>query len=80
ARGSAGGGQPAGAARAERPRHAARAVLVAHSFGCLASLHWAAQARDAVAGVLLVAPADPDKFGVADRLAPRAPPVSPRAG
>ncbi|WP_197324132.1 RBBP9/YdeN family alpha/beta hydrolase, partial [Ralstonia solanacearum] len=50
----------------------ARAVLVAHSFGCLASLHWAAQVRDTVAGVLLVAPADPDKFGVADRLPQRA--------
>lgn len=72
ARWSARVGQAVRAAQAERPRHAARAVLVAHSFGCLASLHWAVQARDAVAGVLLVAPADPDKFGVADQLPQRA--------
>lgn len=72
ARWSARVGQAARAAQAERPRHAPRAVLVAHSFGCLASLHWAVQARDAVAGVLLVAPADPDKFGVADQLPQRA--------
>lgn len=72
ARWSARVGQAVRAAQAERPRHAPRAVLVAHSFGCLASLHWAVQARDAVAGVLLVAPADPDKFGVADQLPQRA--------
>lgn len=52
-----------------------RVILVAHSFGCLASLHWATQAKeakDAVAAVLLVAPADPDKFGVRDLLPQRA--------
>lgn len=54
-----------------RPRNH-RVVLVAHSFGCLASLHWATQARDQVAGILLVAPADPDKFGVRDLLPQRA--------
>lgn len=40
------------------------AILVAHSFGCLASVH-AAVFRDAqIAAALLVAPADPAKFGV----------------
>ena len=52
-----------------------RVILVAHSFGCLASLYWATQAKEAketVAAVLLVAPADPDKFGVRDLLPQRA--------
>ena len=67
-------GEAVHAAVAERaPTRSRRPViLVAHSFGCLASLHWAMQARSAVAGVLLVAPADPDKFGVADLLPQRA--------
>ena len=61
-------------ALAARPqgRQKRRVILVAHSFGCLASLHWATQAREAVAGVLLIAPADPDKFGVRDALPQRA--------
>ncbi|SOZ16792.1 conserved hypothetical protein, Alpha/Beta hydrolase family of unknown function, DUF1234 [Cupriavidus taiwanensis] len=47
-------------------RVAARgAVLVAHSFGCLATLRQAALDPVGIAGALLVAPADPDKFGVA---------------
>ncbi|WP_432257372.1 RBBP9/YdeN family alpha/beta hydrolase [Cupriavidus sp. TMH.W2] len=47
-------------------RVAARgAVLVAHSFGCLAVLRQAALDPAGIAGALLVAPADPDKFGVA---------------
>jgi predicted alpha/beta hydrolase family esterase len=51
----------------------ARWVAVAHSFGCLALLHHLAQ-RDAtkvnqgVRSALLVAPADPEKFGLAGRL------------
>jgi len=36
--------------------------LVAHSFGCLAALHAAARRARRVAGALLVAPADPDRF------------------
>ncbi|MCT9127442.1 RBBP9/YdeN family alpha/beta hydrolase [Cupriavidus gilardii] len=44
------------------------AVLVAHSFGCLATLRQAANDPDGIAGALLVAPADPDKFGVAPLL------------
>lgn len=43
---------------------AASAVwLVAHSFGCLASVVAAADRPEKVAGALLVAPADPARFG-----------------
>lgn len=42
--------------------------IVAHSFGCLASLHVAQQRGQCIKGLFLVAPADPDKFGVAARL------------
>jgi predicted alpha/beta hydrolase family esterase len=38
--------------------------LVAHSFGCLASLQVAAQRPERIRGLFLVAPADPDKFSV----------------
>lgn len=38
--------------------------IVAHSFGCLASVHAAWDYRDKVAGAMLVAPADPEKFKV----------------
>lgn len=54
-----------GQVRARDPRPA---LLVAHSFGCLTSVHSIARSAANLAGVLLVAPADPDKFGVADRL------------
>ena len=58
------------AARLDRVRAQERrpTLLVAHSFGCLTSV--LSTARDAVnvAGLLLVAPADPDKFGVAGAL------------
>ncbi|MGR5326040.1 alpha/beta fold hydrolase, partial [Vibrio sp. DNB22_17_1] len=69
-------GEMVRAALAERAasRHKRRVILVAHSFGCLASIHWATQAqgaRNSVAGILLVAPADPDKFGVRDLLPQR---------
>jgi hypothetical protein len=36
--------------------------VVAHSFGCLASVVAAADRPDRVAGLMLVAPADPDRF------------------
>lgn len=38
--------------------------LVAHSFGCLASVRAAAACPGRVAGALLVAPADPERFGI----------------
>ncbi len=40
-------------------------LIVAHSFGALATVHSVARHADGVAGALLVAPADPDKFNVA---------------
>lgn len=43
-------------------------LIVAHSFGCLASVHSITADPHQIAGVLLVAPADPDKFGVAAQL------------
>ncbi|MGV7208963.1 RBBP9/YdeN family alpha/beta hydrolase [Oxalobacteraceae bacterium A2-2] len=43
-------------------------IIVAHSFGCLATAHGVARDPTGVAGLLLVAPADPDKFGVAEQL------------
>ena len=42
-------------------------LIIAHSFGCLASVHAHRDASNLV-GALLVAPADPDKFDVAHRL------------
>jgi len=46
-----------------------RWVAVAHSFGCLALLHHLAQGGgEGVQSALLVAPADPAKFGVATQL------------
>jgi predicted alpha/beta hydrolase family esterase len=45
--------------RSKRPT-----LLVAHSFGCLASVHRAALGASSLVGALLVAPADPRKFGV----------------
>jgi len=47
------------------------AVLVAHSFGCLATLRQAVLDPTGIAGALLVAPADPDKFGVGHLLPAR---------
>ncbi len=50
------------------------AVLAAHSFGCLAVAHAFRRARSRalsrVTGVLLVAPASPDKFRLAGRFEP----------
>lgn len=45
-----------------------RWVAVAHSFGCLALLRHLAQGGEGVHSALLVAPADPAKFGVAGKL------------
>lgn len=44
------------------------AMLVAHSFGCLTAVHSIARDRANVVGVLLVAPADPEKFAVGNLL------------
>lgn len=44
------------------------AIIIAHSFGTLASASLAAQYREKIAGLFLVAPADPDKFGIRNQL------------
>jgi predicted alpha/beta hydrolase family esterase len=51
-------------------RSARPAIVVAHSFGCLATVHRCAAGAPALAGALLVAPASPHKFGLAPQLAP----------
>ncbi|MGV8898338.1 MAG: RBBP9/YdeN family alpha/beta hydrolase [Burkholderiaceae bacterium] len=43
-------------------------LIVAHSFGCLTTMHAAGRGEFKLAGALLVAPADPEKFGVAQTL------------
>lgn len=48
-------------------------LIVAHSFGCLASMYRGGSEAPHLAGALLVAPADPDKFGVTDILSETAP-------
>jgi predicted alpha/beta hydrolase family esterase len=51
-----------GIRRSSRP-----VILVCHSFGCLAAIHaWNVHRPANLAGLLLVAPADPHKFGLAD--------------
>jgi predicted alpha/beta hydrolase family esterase len=44
-------------------------IIVAHSFGCLATVHRAIIGAPHLYGALLVAPADPKKFGVAGQVA-----------
>ncbi|MBV7536978.1 alpha/beta hydrolase [Duganella sp. sic0402] len=51
-------------------------LIVGHSFGALATVHSVARNPANVVGVLLVAPADPDKFNVAQLLPQQALPVS----
>lgn len=43
-------------------------MLIAHSFGALASATIAAEFPQKIIAVLLVAPADPDKFGIRNKL------------
>lgn len=43
-------------------------VIIAHSFGCLTTVHRIGVDSGTIVGALLVAPADPQKFGVAERL------------
>lgn len=42
--------------------------IVAHSCGCLATVHAIAALQHQIRGVLLVAPADPEKFGITSLL------------
>ena len=57
-----------GRVRHEITRHPGDIFLVAHSFGVLAGAQAAADYSERIRGALLVAPADPDKFGVADQI------------
>lgn len=54
----------AGAVRHALDHVVGRAWIVAHSFGCLAAVHAANDYHHKIAGAMLVAPADPEKFDV----------------
>jgi len=58
----------AGAVRREIDHAIGEVWIIAHSFGCLATAHAATEFPERIAGVLFVAPADPDKFSVASTL------------
>ena len=45
-------------------------VIVAHSLGCIASMHLAPETAQRIQGALLVAPADPERRGVLVDFAP----------
>lgn len=51
-----------------RQRDRRPTLVVAHSFGSLATVHSLVRDPAGIAGVLMVAPADPDKFNVAGML------------
>jgi hypothetical protein len=65
---------PAWSARVRRDiaRNPGRLIIAAHSFGALAAVHAGVAGAGRIAGALLVAPADPDKFNVAEAM-PRDP-------
>jgi predicted alpha/beta hydrolase family esterase len=50
--------------RGELNRVGGRAWIVAHSFGCLAAVNVATESSARIAGMMLVAPADPARFGL----------------
>lgn len=50
--------------RRDVERNPGRHIVVAHSFGVLAAVHALAADKGKIAGALLVAPADPDRFGI----------------
>lgn len=52
-----------------------RVWIVAHSFGCLAAVQTAFDNSERITGLLLVAPADPDRFSAAANLPERSPGV-----
>ena len=61
--------------RAELAKLDKPAVLIAHSFGTLASASIAAEFPEKIAALFLVAPADPDKFSIAHLLPQKILPV-----
>jgi predicted alpha/beta hydrolase family esterase len=54
--------------RRDITRTPGRIVIAAHSFGALAAIQAASDVSERIIGALLVAPADPDRFGVSDYL------------
>ncbi len=54
--------------RREISRQSGPLLIVAHSFGALVAAQAAEDHRHRIAGALLVAPADPERFGVSDLL------------
>lgn len=58
--------------RRELNRSPGRIVIVAHSFGALAAVQATFDYRERVSGLMLVAPADPEKFGGSASLPERA--------
>jgi uncharacterized protein len=50
--------------RRDLNRSPGRVWIVAHSFGCLAAVDVAADSSERIAGMMLVAPADPARFGL----------------
>jgi predicted alpha/beta hydrolase family esterase len=58
--------------RRELNRVPGRIWIVAHSFGCLAAVQTTFDYRERISGVMLVAPADPDRFGLRSVIAERA--------
>ncbi|MDO6385422.1 alpha/beta hydrolase [Uliginosibacterium sp. 31-12] len=59
----------AGAIRHELDRAKGHVWIIAHSYGCLATALATTGYQNKVAGIMFVAPADPDKFDVASYLA-----------
>lgn len=60
--------QWSGRVRRDISRHSGPILIAAHSFGALAAVQAAEDYRERIAGALLVAPADPNKFGVEEAL------------
>jgi uncharacterized protein len=57
--------------RRELSRAPGRVTLVAHSFGCLAAVQAAFDYRESIDGLMLVAPADPERFGLSPAIPER---------
>ncbi len=49
------------------------AIVIAHSFGCLATMRAASSVRDRIAAAFLVAPANPARFGIEQDIATAGP-------
>jgi predicted alpha/beta hydrolase family esterase len=58
--------------RRDISRHPGPILIAAHSFGALAAVQAAEDYSERIVGALLVAPADPDSFGVSDALPDKA--------